>query len=359
MSKKTNSLLYRFGISTLWVNKSIRKHIISNTIKLETIIYKELKKKKLNFFCVFYTYNYITIFIYNNINNNKILKKNLIKYYSKVLNMRKIIIKFGLSQLLLINLIKCNIWNNFSKKLFFFDNFLYFCYKYVIKLFIILEINYNYSLFEQITWIFNIVFLLIKNKEFCVFEYSKINFFICNKKKFIKLRKINGLIKLTLLKFFMENILYNKTNFFFMININHIFFQKGILLYNNVIKKYRKQKFLLKTLLLSTYYMNSTLITDYISTILQANKRHRWLLRKFIETIEIFFYLNIIKFKGFQLRVSGKLNGKMRKSKYHYKLGKVKLQSLKFYLTYSFNISYTKFGVLSIKIWLLNDNFKI
>ena len=359
MSKKTNSLLYRFGISTLWVNKSIRKQIILNIIKLEIIICKELKKKKLNFFCIFYTYNYITLFIYNNIYKNKIFKKNLVKYYNKVLNLRKIILKFGLSQLLLISFLQNNKWNNFFNKIFYFDNFIYFCYKYLFKLFILFEINYNYNLFDKILWIFKILFILVKNKEFYIFDYIKINFFTYNKKKFIKLRKINGYIKLNIIKFYLENVLYNKTKNLYIININNIFFQKGILFYNNIINKYKKQKFLLKTLLLSTCYMNSILITDYLSIILQTNKRHRWLLKKFIEIIEMFFYLNIIKFKGFQLRVSGKLNGKMRKSKYHYKLGKVKLQSISFYLTYSFNISYTKFGVLSIKIWLLNDNFKI
>jgi hypothetical protein len=29
------------------------------------------------------------------------------------------------------------------------------------------------------------------------------------------------------------------------------------------------------------------------------------------------------------------------------------------YLTYSISLSYTKFGVIATKVWLLNDNFKI
>ena len=66
--------------------------------------------------------------------------------------------------------------------------------------------------------------------------------------------------------------------------------------------------------------------------------------------LERLFFSNILKFKGFQLRVAGKLNGKMRKSKYHYKLGKTEFQVLNIYVAYSFFISYTKFGVLSLKI---------
>ena len=46
----------------------------------------------------------------------------------------------------------------------------------------------------------------------------------------------------------------------------------------------------------------------------------------------------------------------MRKSKYHYKLGKVQLQTLKSSLNYSLGLSYTKFGIISIKIWLLHAN---
>jgi len=52
---------------------------------------------------------------------------------------------------------------------------------------------------------------------------------------------------------------------------------------------------------------------------------------------------------GIQLRVAGKLDGRMRKSKYHYNIGKVQLQTFKTFLNYSMSISYTKFGIISIK----------
>jgi ribosomal protein S3 len=32
------------------------------------------------------------------------------------------------------------------------------------------------------------------------------------------------------------------------------------------------------------------------------------------------------------------------------------LQTLRFNLSYSFSVSYTKFGTISIKVWLLNGN---
>ena len=158
---------------------------------------------------------------------------------------------------------------------------------------------------------------------------------------------------------YIENIIFKKTSVAVYISLKNIFFQKGIFFNNNIIKKYRKEKFIFKTLFLSTYYMNSALIAEYLAIALQRNKKHKWVLKKFISILERLFFSNILKFKGFQLRVAGKLNGKMRKSKYHYKLGKTEFQVLNIYVAYSFFLSYTKFGVLSLKIWLLNDNFKI
>jgi ribosomal protein S3 len=46
----------------------------------------------------------------------------------------------------------------------------------------------------------------------------------------------------------------------------------------------------------------------------------------------------------------------MRKSKYHYDIGKVQLQTLKIILSYSLSFSYTKFGILSTKFWILHGN---
>ena len=357
MSKKTNSLLYRFGISTLWTNKSIRKKKISNVIQLENLVYKELKCKNLKVFCICYKRNYITVYVYNNINVNKNLTNILNKYYKKVLNIRKVISKFGLSQLLLFKLLKSKKYNILF--IYSFDNFVYFYYKYFFTLFIYFENNYKYNYFEQIKWIFNILFILTKYKEFLIFNSNKIIINIFKNSISFKLRKINGLIKFKFLNLYIENIIFKKTSVAVYISLKNIFFQKGIFFNNNIIKKYRKEKFIFKTLFLSTYYMNSALIAEYLAIALQRNKKHKWVLKKFISILERLFFSNILKFKGFQLRVAGKLNGKMRKSKYHYKLGKTEFQVLNIYVAYSFFISYTKFGVLSLKIWLLNDNFKI
>jgi hypothetical protein len=273
MSKKTNSLLYRFGISTLWVNKSIRKIKISTVFQLEKLVYKELKCKNLKVFCIFYKKNYITVYVYNNINENKNLINKLNKYYKKVLNIRKVISKFGLSQLLLFNLLsnkKFNILIVYS-----FDNFIYFYYKYFFSLFIYFENNYKYNCFEQIKWIFHILFLLIKYKEFLIFNFTKITINVFKNSILLKLRKINGFIKFKFLNLYIENIIIKKIKIIVSISIKNIFLQKGVFFNNNIVKKYKKQKFILKTLFVSTYYMNSALIAEYLAIALQRNKKHK------------------------------------------------------------------------------------
>lgn len=101
--------------------------------------------------------------------------------------------------------------------------------------------------------------------------------------------------------------------------------------------------------MLATYYNNSKLIGDFIASEVEKNKNHFRVLTLFIKSFENLFFTKTLKFKGFQLRLTGKLGGKMRKSKYHYKLGKVELQTLKSSLSYSLCLSYTKFGVISVK----------
>jgi len=59
----------------------------------------------------------------------------------------------------------------------------------------------------------------------------------------------------------------------------------------------------------------------------------------------------LIKFKGLKLYIAGKLNGKMKKSKYSYQLDRYgsktfKNKTLNFY----FLPLYTRFGVFSIKL---------
>jgi hypothetical protein len=103
-------------------------------------------------------------------------------------------------------------------------------------------------------------------------------------------------------------------------------------------------------LYLASNYNQSKLLSDYLSKLIKGSKKHFRNLSFFVKALEFVFNWNLIQILGFQLRLNGKLGGKLRKSKYHYKLGKVQLQTLRFNLSYSFSVSYTKFGTISIKV---------
>jgi hypothetical protein len=167
-----------------------------------------------------------------------------------------------------------------------------------------------------------------------------------------KLRKISSLIYIRLFKLQLENIIFFTCNRFLDIFINNIFLIKGLSLSCRLGSRVKKQefRFVFYLLLLSTQYNQSKMLSNYVVDIIQKTKKHHMVLRNFVSLIELFFFKNIISFLGFQLRVTGKLGGKMRKSKYHYKLGKVRLQTLKVGLSYSSSVSYTKFGVISVKV---------
>ena len=83
---------------------------------------------------------------------------------------------------------------------------------------------------------------------------------------------------------------------------------------------------------------------------LKTARNHFRVLKNFTESVELYFISTTYKIIGIQLWVSGKLGGKMRKSKYSYTLGVVHMQTIKTPLSYNISLCYTKFGVLSVKV---------
>jgi len=136
------------------------------------------------------------------------------------------------------------------------------------------------------------------------------------------------------------------------VKLNNVFLQKGLprisFFGNQTIKPDFRFKFF--TIFLSIVYNNSLILATYLAEMIKNGKQHRKNLQTFTDFFERVFFSCVIFLSGFQLRVTGKLGGKLRKSKYHYKLGKVKLQTFKHFLSYSLVPSFTKFGVISIKV---------
>lgn len=66
-----------------------------------------------------------------------------------------------------------------------------------------------------------------------------------------------------------------------------------------------------------------------------------------------FFYGKYYKLIGVLIKVHGKFQGILRKRKFKHAYGKTNLTTINTFVDYSLQKSYTKFGVFSIKVWLL------
>jgi hypothetical protein len=166
------------------------------------------------------------------------------------------------------------------------------------------------------------------------------------------LRKINGILKLSLLSKALENVISALTKKEIQLKINNILLKKGFLRIPVLGKELFMPEFRFKffTVFLSLIYSNSRLIGEFLAKVITRDKQHRKSLAIFTAFVEKIIFSKAIPLFGLQLRVTGKLGGKMRKSKFHYKIGFVKLQTLKYSVSYSCEASYTKFGIISVKV---------
>ena len=97
---------------------------------------------------------------------------------------------------------------------------------------------------------------------------------------------------------------------------------------------------------------NIELLVRYLGSLLYENHKHKVKIRFFIKSIYFLILNRLINLKGLKLYISGKLNKKMKSSKYAYKFGEIWLNTLDTSIRYYYLPLYTKFGVFSIKIWL-------
>jgi len=358
MTKKTNSLILRFGFCNLWQNKSVITKNIANKILLENIIYGILQKKKIYILKVKYQHSRIKIYIYNNFEVYSNYKSQIIIYYKKVLSLSKTVQRFGLHEKIIIQFLnivdikKINLHtivtcvkNSVVFLLFYIKCFLLRVVILLLYFFKWMSLNSFLLLFKCLN-ILNVT--TIKNYKKFLYMVS------CSK----KLRKILGLISLKIFAVQIENILFLTSGFFFKITINGIFLTKGLFLVKNIFNFFEKQDFRLVFyfLFLATNYNSTKILSDYLSGLVKRKKNHIKIFKIFVFCADELFRFNLIRFLGLQLRSTGKISGSLRKSKYHFKLGQVKLQKFFISLNYSLSLSYTKFGVISIKIWVSYEN---
>jgi len=92
-----------------------------------------------------------------------------------------------------------------------------------------------------------------------------------------------------------------------------------------------------------------SIFTRYLAHNLSQEKKHKKLLWKVVNVIQL-LDKNLSLFKAIRIYVTGKLNGKMRRKTYMFKIGRLPLQKINIDLDYFKSSSFTKFGTISIKI---------
>jgi len=90
-------------------------------------------------------------------------------------------------------------------------------------------------------------------------------------------------------------------------------------------------------------------VTKYLARSLALENKHRRVLWAVVNSITL-LSIRLPLFKGLRLYVTGKLNGKMRRKTYSFKIGRLMIQQLNSSLDYFKATSFTKFGTLSIKV---------
>lgn len=97
MTKKTNSLLFRLGINSLWQSKT------SNFLKsLDVFILEKTLKNlliKFNWNIIYFKWfsKKVIIQVFNRLDLSKFLKQNIFKYYKKFKNIKELSEKFNLN----------------------------------------------------------------------------------------------------------------------------------------------------------------------------------------------------------------------------------------------------------------------
>ena len=372
MTKKINPIIVRLGYNLFWLQKKNTFFAFRRFCSLIYFLQQTLKNFFLFCFNIKFIYSSILLKVYNKSkyfymlnkmrmiqfkvfklnflgteNKNILSKTRNLKFYvlnwnflnlkQLIKNKKKYINYFNIHFQLIYSIFyikKYNLYLNWYYKLFYYKNLVYY---YNIKKLDLFNINYIY----KSQW--------IKFK-------NQINKKIVYNLKNNKLKLLNILnFKLISLSFeLLINIYYNRKYTIIINNILNSFLLNNFIeknQYKNLNKQKHKIYFLMYILF---YFKNIELIVKYILFLINKSHRHK---RNIIFFQKIIYYLwtkKVIKFKGLNLSIFGKLNGKMKHSKFYYRLGKFGVSTfLNEKIIYYFLPLYTKFGIFSIKLQLL------
>ena len=358
MTKKTNSVILRLGVSSFWKNKCIKLNSVWSKFQLEHLLVVELKKIRFVLVDLIFESKLVQIFVYNSFKLDLNFSSQIKKFYQKKFKVDCIKQKLSCSER------RIAFYINKKRKCIILQN-------KVSLLNLVLKRNLKKYLCKYLKFLFLGISKLVKfcqlviSKRVWKTNYNLINIYILRR----KFRRRFGFIKLAFIRLYISILIYFVCGSLFTIWIRNVLFSTGLFKkrYIKALKVKQAKKTLRKKkkgskrnlrlinyfLFLATTFCKSSLIGNYLVLELKRFKNHLRALVSFTVILEKLYYNHKIMFKGIVLRVTGKLGGKMRKSKYHYKLGKSNLQVIKIPLSYFLGVSATRFGILSIKVWLI------
>lgn len=345
MSRETNSTLLRYSINTFWSNSISSDRALYSKKQYEYFFILLLRNYFLQSLKIQYKSSLINIYVY-------FYKDDKLSFIQKYITWKKI----QLNTLLYrknYNILNKKKIQTYTKKNLILKHLFSLLYKLKISKYI-----YNFLKREQKQ----------KNDIFFI-NPSKTNYtqnILCNKKFFfykkLKLKKINNVLKFKWLGLLFSNILYfytnNKNSVILKPSLDKLTYTKMPFFFKYL--KYDISKKKLYILLTGLSFFKSFILNLYISDIIKStkNKKHIKNLISFFSLIKTLFNKQIIPFSGFKFFISGRLNGKLRKGSFGFKLGIIKLMTLDTFVNYSCDIVYTQYGSFCLKSWLCESSIE-
>ena len=379
MTKTVNSISLRVGYNLFWLHKKSNLFTFFTFNSVFFFLQKEFRKKLIVCFKIKLSIDEILLNVYNlSINYKHYLKLDKLhwkflvlegiqnkKHYNRVINRLRLIKKIH------VNNYYVHRWMNYCYKMFtLYSKFQIWAYKIMFYKFISfnnISSLWKYNNFNKVIESFIKSFhakdiYLIKR----YINLSEFNYLVNLKKKKlvnkVERTTIFHYLQFKLLGVLFENLLLSHYIRFLKVGINSAInnssldFFFSLTKYNqyltNLLLKSRNRK-LYFWIYLFFSIQNTELFTRWVGSLLSRTYQHRKKIKFFIQIIHFLFIRKLVNFKGFKIYISGKLNGKMKRSKYGYKMGEIWLNTFNNKINYYYLPLYTKFGIFSLKIWLI------
>jgi small subunit ribosomal protein S3 len=90
---------------------------------------------------------------------------------------------------------------------------------------------------------------------------------------------------------------------------------------------------------------NAELLSKYIANLIESRSKSG--IKKILIALK-----EVSNLKGYKITISGRINGVEIARHKTYKSGSLPLQSINCAIDYAYNIAYTKYGIIGVKVWL-------